>query len=198
MQRPQNQSEAGADLALSVPVGLAVQKGQGTLKLEEQITKLFDELRVPVYRYLLCTNVTPEEAEEIIQESFLRLFKHLHAKGREDNLRGWVFRVAHNIALDQHRNRKHWTPKSPEEWIELTEQRADPAANPEEQLLRKEKIARVHAAMSGLSNQQLQCVLLRAEGFRYREIAEILGVTVFTIAESLRRAIEKLARERNE
>jgi RNA polymerase sigma-70 factor (ECF subfamily) len=198
MQRRQNQSEAGTELALSVPSGLAVQQGQGTLKLEEQIVKLFDELRVPVYRYLLCTNVTPEEAEEIIQESFLRLFKHLHAKGREDNLRGWVFRVAHNIALVQHRGRKHLTPKSPEEWVELSEQRTDSAPNPEELLLRKEKIARVHAAMSGLSNQQLQCVLLRAEGFRYREIAEILGVTVSTIGESLRRAIEKLARERNE
>ncbi len=168
MQRPQNQPE-GAELAFSVPVGLAVQKGQGTLKLEEQITKLFDELRVPVYRYLLCTNVTPEEAEEIIQESFLRLFKHLHAKGREDNLRGWVFRVAHNIALDQHRDRKRLTPKSPEEWIELTEQRTDPAPNPEELLLRREKIARVHAAMSGLSNQQLQCDP-RGHGIHHRRV----------------------------
>ena len=64
------------------------QEGQRTLKLEEQITQLFDELRQPVRRYLLCLNVSPMEAEEIIQDTFLRLFRHLHSGGREDNLRG--------------------------------------------------------------------------------------------------------------
>ena len=56
-------------------------------------------------------------------------------------------------------------------------------------------MARVQTAMSSLSEQQKQCLFLRAEGFRYREIAEILGVSISTVAESLRRAIRKLTSE---
>src|ERR1700694_5178085 len=77
------------------------QEGQRTLKLEEQITQLFTQLREPVYRYLLCLGVTSTEAEEITQETFLRLFRHLHAGGAEVNLRGWIFRVAHNIGINE-------------------------------------------------------------------------------------------------
>lgn len=74
---------------------------QRTVRLEERVAHLYDELRSPLYRYLLCMRVLPEEAEEVIQESFLRLYKHLHAQGAEDILRGWIFRVAHNVADGQ-------------------------------------------------------------------------------------------------
>jgi len=58
-----------------------------------------------------------------------------------------------------------------------------------------EKFERLHAAMARLSPQELQCLHLRAEGFRYREIAEILGIATKTAAEFLRRGIKKLMRE---
>src|ERR1700736_5620469 len=97
------------------------QEGQRTLKLEEQITQLFDELRQPVRRYLLCLNVSPMEAEEIIQDTFLQLFRHLHSGGREDNLRGWIFRVAHNIGINELKRRKYVGSNYPR-------QEADPRA----------------------------------------------------------------------
>ena len=183
----------GVDLC--APTTVFSQEDQRTLKLEEQITQLFDELRERVYRYLLCLSVSSSEAEDIIQETFLRLYRHLHAGGRDDNLRGWVFRVAHNISIDAVRGRKYVEGVRPEQWTELTGASADPAPSPEEVLLRKERMVRVHAAISSLSEQQKECLYLRAEGFRYREIAETLGVTVSTVAESLRRAIKKLTKE---
>jgi RNA polymerase sigma-70 factor, ECF subfamily len=186
---------AEASLNLCLPTSLLGLEGQRTLKLEERIVELFDELRLPVFRYLLCLSVSPEEADEVIQDTFLRLYKHLRSGGRDDNLRSWIFRVAHNTALNQLKGRRHFAPAGPDQWVELNELSADPAPNPEELLLRKERMIRLHAAMSTLSAQQLQCVHLRAEGFRYREIAELLGVTVSTVAESLRRAIDKLTRE---
>jgi RNA polymerase sigma-70 factor (ECF subfamily) len=178
------------DLPLTAP--LLGQERQRALKLEEQILKLYDELREPVYRYLLCQGVNPADADDITQETFLRLFQHLHAGGRENNLRGWVFRVAHNLAINEYKSRKFLSLLSPEQWAELNDSKPEPAPNPEELLLQKEKMARLHATMSTLSAQQHQCLYLRAEGFRYREIAEILGVTVSTVAESVRRAIGKL------
>lgn len=187
-----------ASLDICVPaavVGREGQEGQRILKLEGQITQLFDGLRKPVYRYLLCLGVSPPEADEVIQETFLRLYQHLHAGGREDNLRGWVFRVAHNKCINELKSRRYHAVGEGEQWFELSTERADLMPGPEELLLHKEKMVRVHAAISTLSEQQKQCLYLRAEGFRYREIGEILGVTISTVAESLRRAIKKLSKE---
>jgi RNA polymerase sigma-70 factor (ECF subfamily) len=187
-------AESGREVSLELcaPAATLGLEGQRTLKLEERITQLFVELREPVYRYLLCISVSPSEADEIVQETFFRLYRHVHAGGREDNLRGWVFRVAHNISINEFKSRKRFVSIAPEE---LNASAAEPSVGPEESLLRREKMARVHAAISTLSEQQKRCLYLRAEGFRYREIAEILEVTISTVAESLRRAIKKLIRE---
>jgi RNA polymerase sigma-70 factor (ECF subfamily) len=173
------------------------QEGQRTLKLEEQITQLFDELRQPIRRYLLCMNVSHMEAEETIQETFLRLYRHLLSGGKEDNLRGWIFRVAHNIGVNNLKRRKYIGPSNPRQGADPSALNIDPAPNPEERLLRKERMALTHAAISALSERQKECLYLRAEGFRYREIAELLGVTVSTVAELLHRAIKKLTKESN-
>jgi RNA polymerase sigma-70 factor (ECF subfamily) len=171
------------------------QEGQSTLKLEERITQMYDELHAPVYRYLLCRSASPVDAEDIIQETFLRLYRHLNAGGREDNIRSWVFRVAHNININELKRRRHLFSDAPDVISELEMSQADSTPSPEELFLHSEKMARVHAAICTLSEQQKQCVYLRAEGFRYREIGDILGVTISTVAESLRRAIKKLIME---
>jgi RNA polymerase sigma-70 factor (ECF subfamily) len=166
-----------------------------TVRLEEQVARLYDELRLPLYRYLLCMRIVPEEAEDVIQESFLRLYRHLHAQGREDNIRGWVFRVAHNVASSRRKERRFLMDTSPEEWERISLAASDPGAGPEDLLLRKEKLTRLHREIAELSDLQQDCIRLRVEGFRYREIAEILNVTTSTVAGSLRNAVERLSRE---
>lgn len=165
---------------------------ESSLQPEDRFTMLFDELRIPLLRYLMRAGMSREDAEEIAQETFLRLFKHLLEKGREDNLRGWVFRVSHNLAVDRHKDRRRFTTKSQEEWGKLSEMLNDCSPNPEEFLMSREKIAGINRAITSLSIRQSQCVYLRTEGLRYREIAEALGITMATVAESLRRAGKKL------
>jgi len=194
------ESHCGADTVRALPATAALRNegGRRALKLEDQIAGLFDEMQGPLYRYLLSLSVNSAEADEIVQETFLRLYKHLTAGGREDNLRGWLFRVARNISVTEFRKRNHRPVANEDYWVEATESNADPARNPEELLVWKESMARVHAAISELSGQQKECLYLRAEGFRYREIAEILDVTTSTVVEYLRRAINKLAKEAHE
>jgi RNA polymerase sigma-70 factor (ECF subfamily) len=187
---------SGANAELTAPASTFAQ-GERSLKFEERIVQLFDELRVPVFRYLLCMGVSPEEADEITQETFLRLCKHLYASGPEDNLRGWVFRVARNIALDHYKLRRWTTSTDSDEVSALGGTTVDPAPNPEQLLLQKERLAKLRGAISTLSHHQLECIHLRLEGFRYREIADILGISVNTVAEYLRRAISKLTKEFN-
>jgi RNA polymerase sigma-70 factor (ECF subfamily) len=193
-------SQGGNVVSVSIcpAVGVFGQEGQRTLKIQEQVTMLFTELRQPVCRYLLCLGLSSTEAEEVTQETFLRLYRHLHARGAEVNLRGWVFRVAHNIGINELKRRRDVVGLSCEQWDELAASNGAQERTPEELLQHKEIVARVRAAIATLSEQQKECLYLRAEGFRYREIAEILGVSVSTVVESLRRAIKKLSKESDE
>jgi RNA polymerase sigma-70 factor (ECF subfamily) len=155
--------------------------------------ELYDTLRVPVFRYLVCLGVTAEEAQEITQESFLRAFQHLQVcRDRETNLQAWVFRVAHNLAANQRKkNRRMWR-KTGRTSADLVDIVMDQAPNAEERLLEKEKHIRLRSAMASLSVQQLQCISLRGEGLRYREIAHIMELSISTVAETLYRAFNQL------
>ena len=170
---------------------------QGTVKLEERVTQLFELLREPVYHYLLVIFRSPSEAEDITQETFLQLYKHLHDGERIDNIRFWVFRVAHNLAVNRQKREQIYEFLAEPSWDEIYERLADTAPDPEQLLLIQEKMQRLHAAMAWLSPQERQCLHLRVEGFRYREIGEIVGISTSSVAEFLRRGIRKLMRTNN-
>jgi RNA polymerase sigma-70 factor (ECF subfamily) len=71
----------------------------------------------------------------------------------------------------------------------------DPGAGPEQMVIERETTRRLHAAIGRLPVLERECLALRREGFRYREIAGILGIGTSTAADVLRRAMETLARE---
>src|SRR5262245_3102044 len=72
--------------------------GEGS-SLEQEVTALFDDLRRPVLRYLSSLGLELQDGEEVVQEVFLSLFLHLRDGKPRSNLRGWIFRVAHNLGL---------------------------------------------------------------------------------------------------
>jgi RNA polymerase sigma-70 factor, ECF subfamily len=163
--------------------------------VDPRASRLFDELRAPVCRYVISLGLSPHDADEVAQETFLRLHRHLAERGARDadNLRGWIFRVAQNLAHDQ---RRRAVPRATDNLDDSTEARqaVDTQAGPEQQLLQDERLARVHAAMRLLPPRQQQCLRLRAEGLRYREIAEVLGVGISTVAESIHQALGRLGK----
>ncbi len=170
---------------------------QVTVKSEQRVTQLFELLRDPVYHYLLVIFRSPSEAEDITQETFLKLYATLHGGERIENARFWIFRVAHNLAINRQKHERVFEQLSEPSWEEVRERLADTSLDPEQLLLKQERMLRLHAAMGWLSGQERQCLHLRAEGFRYREIAEILGITTSSVAEFLRRGIRKLMRTNN-
>jgi len=158
--------------------------------LEEEVTALFDQLRNPLFRYLLSFGLAAHDCEEIVQEVFLSLFQHLRRGRSRENLRGWVFRVGHNLAL-RHRSRRAARMISAEPAEQL-----DPAMNPEEQLASAQRQRRLAAVVRALPEQDRACLHLRAEGLRYREIGEVLGMSLGSVAMSLERSLERLGRVR--
>jgi RNA polymerase sigma-70 factor (ECF subfamily) len=111
-----------------------------------------------------------------------------------ENPRAWVFRVAHNYGLKVRARQVTETPFDPAMEIRLQA----PAASPEQSLIERERMARFHDAVQGLSEQQRRCLFLRLEGLRYHEIASTLGISASAVGEFLRRALARLKKVRDE
>jgi RNA polymerase sigma-70 factor (ECF subfamily) len=161
---------------------------------EAEVVLLFDELRDRLLRYLLVVGLSAHDGEEIIQESFLLLFQHLQRGKSRQNLRGWIFRVARNLALKQ-RASNHRQLTRLVEFDEASLMRTvDGNPNPEEQLQSERRQKRLLAVVRALPEVDRSCLSLRAEGLRYREIAEVLDISLGSVAASLARSLAKLGR----
>src|SRR5579872_1430273 len=66
-----------------------------------ETANLYRELRKPLLRYLMCLGLSSDEAQDVVQDAFLSLHRHLLAGGSRENTRGWLFRVAHNQARNR-------------------------------------------------------------------------------------------------
>ncbi|RSL15787.1 RNA polymerase sigma-70 factor (ECF subfamily) [Edaphobacter aggregans] len=167
-------------------------------QIGDEVVELFEQLRTPLLRYLMTLGLHVQDGEEVIQEVFLALFQHLKKGKRGDNLRGWIFRVAHNLALKQFRSTKSKIERASVPIDEVQTEFVSPAATPEEMLEQANSEERIQAVIQALPEQDRRCLFLRAEGLRYREIAEALGISLGSVANSLERAIGKLSRAREQ
>src|SRR6201996_9105133 len=176
-------------------LALAADSTSGSMTLSERVHGLFEQLRVPVFRYLLRKTRDPAQAEDVTQETFLRLFRHLREDRLLDNPKAWIFTVANNLAVDANRNESHIEDLDETTWKEIEESRSALQANPEKLMLHRERLDRLHIAVLNLTPLQRECLHLRAEGLRYREIAGLLEISPSTVMDAVRRATLKLARE---
>jgi RNA polymerase sigma-70 factor (ECF subfamily) len=160
---------------------------------EQEVVQLFDELRAPLLRYLLGFGVPVQEGEEVVQEVFLALFQHLQRGRPRQNLRGWIFRVGHNLGLKRRLARTREAAHVMDSEA-LAEAGPDPAENPEEQLLSSQRRKRLQAVLHALPEQDQWCLSLRAEGLRYREIAQVLDMPLASVSASLGRSLARLSR----
>jgi RNA polymerase sigma-70 factor (ECF subfamily) len=161
--------------------------------LESEVVSLFDQLRNPLLRYVLSIGIRVQEAEEIVQDVFLSLYRHVRIGRSRSNLRGWVFRVAHNLALKQRESSRRQAG-SPVGSGNVAERSCDPAPDPEEQMFRSERRKRLLAVLHALPEQDQACLYLRAEGLRYREIADVLDISLGSVSISLTRSLARLHR----
>lgn len=158
-------------------------------QLDATVSRAYVEWRDDVYRYMLLLGLHPPQAQEAVQEVFLRLYVTLRKGGEPiQNQRAWVFRAAHNLGLTLRSREAGTFPFD----AELEATIADTARSPERSLMEREKLLSVHRAVSKLSPQQRQCLRLRAEGLKYEEIAATIGVSVSTVYEFLKRAVTRL------
>ena len=178
-------------LEFALPAAKVRQSALAPSGIEKEVIALFDQLRSPLLRYVFSFGLATADGEEIIQEAFLALFQHLQQGRSRQNLRGWLFRVAHNLTLKK-------LSRAGRDVLDATaidaEVHRDPAPNPEEHAAFSQRQSRLQAVLAALPAQDQHCLRLRAEGLRYREIAEVLGMSLGSISASLARSLARLAR----
>src|ERR1700719_3003124 len=104
-----------------------------------EATTLYSELRKPLLRYLVCLGLSSDEAQDVVQDAFLILHRHLASGGPQENIRGWLFRVAHNRA----RNRQNSYDRRFGASLDEGHDSISDALTTERQVLEKEKFRRL-------------------------------------------------------
>jgi RNA polymerase sigma-70 factor, ECF subfamily len=176
-------------------------------KAQEGDRQSFDEL---VRRYdrdvlRLAMNIVhrPEDARDIYQETFLKVYRNLHRFRFECSFYTWLYRVATNVGLDYLRRRttrREDQAPVPEEAEGGTtrdffdrQPQTNPSTNPERQLLGHEISSRISEAMKRLSpRERMVFEMKHYEGMRLRAIGDVLGTSEETVKNSLFRATRKL------
>ena len=146
------------DSTIAMPLPVAARSGSArALGIEQEVIDLFDQLRNPLFRYVLSFGLQAVDAEDLIQEIFLALFKHLQSGRSRANLRGWVFRVAHNLSLKRRFANQRFQQRAGSDDV-VAETAFDPAPSVEEQLLMNEKEMRLRAVLRALPEPDQHCL----------------------------------------
>jgi RNA polymerase sigma-70 factor, ECF subfamily len=117
--------------------------------IEREVIALYGQFRDPLLRYALSLDLAVHDAEEVIQEVFLSLFRHLQLRRSRAHLRGWLFRVTHNLGMKQLYVNKRSYAKTTPDWTRAMEQ-LDPSPDPEEELSSAKRQHRLQAVVQAL------------------------------------------------
>lgn len=156
--------------------------------IRQLVADLYAASRSKLYEYLVTLGCTPDTAQEITQEAFLRLYIVLRAGKTIEYPKAWVYRVAHNLAFDA----AGWSSREAVLSDALVATLASRDQGAEQRLMERESREAFQAEFRNLSKQQRLCLELRAEGLRYREIAAALGIRTSTVGRFLGRAMARL------
>ncbi len=169
---------------------LVTRAKQGEL---EAFETLYEIHKTAVYRTALAITGDRLTAEEILQEAFLRVFKHINSAREGVSLSPWLYRIAVNLAYD-------WVGRHHRRQVtldDIIEQLFIPAvASPDQTVEKQELLGLLHEAIDKLEfRQRVTLVLFYLQDFSLTEIAEIMDCPVGTVKSRLHYARENLRRE---
>jgi RNA polymerase sigma-70 factor, ECF subfamily len=145
---------------------------------------LFRDHGAALYRFAAVLVHQHQDAEDVVQETFLKLLAHLDAERDLANPRGWLFTVAAHAARDRQRRRRRWMP-----WRPVHDGRVPPPRLPDED----GRLTRARAALQRLPERDRLLLLLRAQGLSYRDIAAAAGLNPASVGRLLARAVDRWA-----
>ena len=164
----------------------------------EQLVRVYDQ---SVLRLAMNLLRSPEDAQDVYQEAFLRVFRNLHSFRFDCSFHTWLYRIVTNLCLDLLRKRQvrkedsGVTTDSEGGSYDLLDQVADirSGASPERDLMRRELGARIAKALTKLTpRERMVFEMKHYQGLKLRTIGEILNTTEETAKNTLFRGTQKL------
>ncbi len=148
------------------------------------VTRYQDRL----FASMLGVTGSSEEAEDVVQDAFVRAFVKLDSFQQSSQFFTWLYRIAFNTALSRHRRRRNRV--SLDQVRETTGMEPiDHVDSPDEPMMRRERVAMVRQAMEMLSEEHRAILVLREmDDYPYETIAEILEISIGTVRSRLSRA----------
>jgi RNA polymerase sigma-70 factor (ECF subfamily) len=143
---------------------------------------LYDEVFPPLYRYCHRLTGDPDVAEDVAQEAFVRLLDR-HVTGETPALRVWLFKVATHLIRDRWR-----VSENRRRLLQINPVTPGKTPDPEQALEQREDVASVRSALARLEPRDRELLLMREEGFSYKDMAESVGVRATSIGTLLARA----------
>ncbi len=167
---------------------------------------LLSRHRKPVYNFILRFVGDKETAEDLLQETFLRVIKGAEAYKRQAKFTTWAYTIARNLCVDQSRRRKHRKHASLDAPLDASEESGtlmDVIPGNEMASDRKTVNKQLHATMqkaiAELSEEQREVFLMREFlDMPFKQIADVVGVPENTVKSRMRYALEKLRLELDE
>ena len=157
--------------------------------------------RDQLYKSALRMTRSVEDAEDLIQETYLKAYKYYARFSEGTNFKAWLFKIMKNTFINSYRKKKLQPPKVDFDEIQegleetLMDQAQASLGDPESWLMAIEMDHEVREALMGLPHDYKMVVLLaNLEGFAYKEIADILAVPVGTVMSRLYRGRRMLER----
>jgi RNA polymerase sigma-70 factor (ECF subfamily) len=178
----------------------AVRRIQDGRDVEESFRQLFDHYFDVAWRWLRARGLSPETAEDLAQDVMTRVYNGIGRFRWGSSFNTWTLRVVTNVYKNHLRHLESAPRKAESEsldqWLADEESglRVPPAGlaaadpDPQEAALAAERGKQLSALLNELPPRMRQCFLLRCQGFRYREIARMLGVGADTVKKQLAEA----------
>ncbi len=163
-----------------------------------EFARLVDNYSAQIYRLALKMLGNPQDAEDILQETFIKAFRYLHSFDGRSSVSTWLYRIATNEALMQIRKRQPGQfsldePVETEEGVQEPTQIVDWCCMPEEELMSSEVRAQLDRAVDRLPyNMRAVFILRDIEGLSTQEVADVLNLTETAVKTRLSRARMRL------
>jgi RNA polymerase sigma-70 factor, ECF subfamily len=156
--------------------------------LQQEAMGLFAEYGPALYRFCLFTLRQQQDAEDVVQDTFVKLLQHLQRGAERSTIRSWLFTVAANGCRDRYRVRVRWLPWSTELDRRLTPPDAELVCEEDERRQALQRSART------LRPRDRMLLMLRVQGLSYREIGAAAGITEASVGRLLARALARWKR----
>ena len=164
---------------------------------EAAYRELLGRYQRPVFSLVYRMVRDREQAEDLAQETFVKVFNHIERYDPKYKFSSWIFKIATNLTIDALRKKEPQTvsidgsrhARTDEEMEATRITVASEEQNPEEELESRELGSEIERAIGGLRPEYRTAVVLRhVEGRAYEEIAEIMGVPLGTVKTYIHRA----------